>query len=96
MQGWESGILRGKGFLGSKVSKIYHISISCFPEGIGPASKIFKILLDGSAGFSVPVFSKFANISDFPNFEIHKHNIVKDIPRNFLDFVRYPGVYKDK
>ena len=60
------GMLRGKGFLGflvSKflgfkvvwllgydVSKIYQIRISCLLEDIEPISKIFKILLDGSAG----------------------------------------------
>ena len=47
------------GFL---VSKIYQMSISCFQEDIDLISKIFKIWLDGSSGFSAPVFSKIAAI----------------------------------
>ena len=76
---WFLGFLVSKflGFLFSKLSKFqrsnipyYQISISCFLIGIDFISKIFKILLDGSSGFSAPVFSHTFHFFEIHNFEI--------------------------
>ena len=40
---WFLGV-RDSCFLGFKVSKIYHMFVSCFQEDLDPISKIFKIL----------------------------------------------------
>ena len=67
----------GLGLLGLKVAKIYQISISPFLEGIDLISKMFKILLDGSAIFSAPVFSEIFKILDLQNFGIYKIKFVE-------------------
>ena len=55
-------------FLGFKVSKIYQMLISCFQEKIGPISKIFKILLDGSTGFVGARLFEYCQHLRFPKF----------------------------
>ena len=73
-------MLRGRGFLVSwflgclvlgflaswfqsfKDLQIVHFMLS---EYIGPISKIFKILLDGSSGIPAPVFPKVSKCSAF-------------------------------
>ena len=50
-------------FLVSK--KNYKMSISCFQKDVDPICKIFKILLNGSSSFVVPVFSKIVSVWDF-------------------------------
>ena len=56
---WKAYWFLGLWFLGSNFSKIYQSFISCFLKDTGPISKIFKILLGGSAGlFGARLFEK--------------------------------------
>ena len=74
-------------FIGFKVSKIYQISISCFLIDIDHISKLFKILLNGSAGFFGATFSKIVNkwIYDFFTF-VKIYIFLQYDPGFFLDF----------
>ena len=72
------------GFLVSKIQKIlqcfnrifgpyYQMSISCFSIDIHCISNIFKMLLDGSSGCSIPAFSEIIKIVDFQKKNMFKH-----------------------
>ena len=52
--------------------KIYQIAISCFLEDIDLISKLFKISLDGSSGFSGARLFKTCQTFGFPSFGIDK------------------------
>ena len=60
------------------------------------ASNIFKILLDGSSGFSAPAFSTIDNLLDFQTFEIHTNNIIENTLAFFSDSLECLGLSKDK
>ena len=67
------------------VSTIYQMSISCSQQYIDLISKIFKISLDGSSGFPVPVFPDIFKQMNFRNLESYKNHIFKKGARDFLD-----------
>ena len=63
---------------------------------IDRASKIFKIILDGSVEIFGPCLFENCQNMDFRNCWIYKITLFKNGPGIFLDFFRYPGVSKDK
>ena len=79
---WFLGFL-GLGFLVAKNTT--KKNTPCFLEDIDLISRIFKISLDGSAGFPAPAFSDIVNFMGFQSFEIFK-NVFKNT-RGFLDSV---------
>ena len=72
-------------FLGSKVSKICQMSISCFLEEIDPISKISKIILDRSSGmFVARLFEQHEKL----NFRsLITKLFFENVPGAFLDFL---------
>ena len=84
-------------FLRCFVSSVYYkIFISCFQVDIGRISKNFKKFLDWSSWFSGGRLFHFCKTSNLWNFEISKNNIVPKGFAIFLNYLRYPGVSKDK
>ena len=64
-------------FLGFKNISNVHCM---FLIDLDPISKISEILLNGSSGFPVLVFSKTVNMWDFQNVEIWRIIYFKDVP----------------
>ena len=71
-------------------------SIHVFLIDIDITSKVFRILLNRSGGFSAPTASTIVNILGSPNSGVYKDNMFGNVPRFFLDFLRCLCVSRDK
>ena len=73
----------------------YQDSISCFLEDIDPIFRIFKKNKMDLKDVSALIFSNIFKTADFQYFEISQNKVFRMV-WDFLDYLKYPGVSKDK